>query len=75
MLILQKTFVLKYDYGDKSFDKISISELIKIIKGLRVDSAHGKDGIHNRYLKNLSFKSLELVLKISYNLRKITLVN
>ena len=30
-------FVLKYDYGDKNFDKVSISELIEVIKGLRVD--------------------------------------
>ena len=57
-------FVAKFDYGDNSFDKVSFDELVEIIKGLREDSSPGEDDIHNRFLKNLSFKGIEHVLNI-----------
>ena len=57
-------FVAKFDYGDNSFDKVSFDELVEIIKGLRKDSSPGEDDIHNKFLKNLSFKGKEHVLNI-----------
>ena len=57
-------FVAKFDYVEKSFDKVSFDELVEIIKGLREDSSPGEDDIHNRFLKNLSFKGIEHVLNI-----------
>ena len=38
--------------------------MVEIIKGLREDSSPGEDDIHNRFLKNLSFKGIEHVLNI-----------
>ena len=59
-----KEFVAKFDYVENSFDKVSFDELVEIIKGLREDSSPGEDDIHNRFLKNLSFKGIEHVLNI-----------
>lgn len=38
--------------------------MIKVIKSLKTDSWPGEDGIHTRFLKNLSTKCLDLLLKM-----------
>lgn len=38
--------------------------MINIIKNLRIDSSPGEDGVHNRFLKNLSVKGVDLLLRM-----------
>jgi hypothetical protein len=57
-------FVSKIDYSDDQFAKVTFSELVGVIKNLKEDSSPGEDGIHNRFLKNLSSKGLDLLLKM-----------
>ena len=55
-------FVSKLDYSDDQFSKVSFLELVNIIDRLKIDSSPGEDGIHNRFLKKLSFKAVNLLL-------------
>ena len=57
-------FVSKIDYSDDQYAKVTFSELVGIIKNLKEDSSPGEDGIHNRFLKNLTSKGLDLLLKM-----------
>ena len=57
-------FVSKIDYSDDQYPKVTFSELVGIIKNLKEDSSPGEDCIHNRFLKNLSSKGLDLLLKM-----------
>jgi hypothetical protein len=57
-------FVSKIDYRDDQYAKVTFSELVGIIKNLKEDSSPGEDGIHNRFLKNLTSKGLDLLLKM-----------
>ena len=57
-------FVSKIDYSEDQYPKVTFSELVGIIKNLKEDSSPGEDGIHNRFLKNLSSKGLDLLLKM-----------
>ena len=57
-------FVSKIDYSDDQFAKVTFSELVGVIKNLKEVSSPGEDGIHNRFLKNLSSKGLDLLLKM-----------
>jgi hypothetical protein len=54
--------VSKLDYSDDQFSKVSFLELVNIIDKLKIDSSPGEDGIHNRFLKKLSFKAVNLLL-------------
>ena len=38
--------------------------MVEVIKSLKTDSSPGEDGVHNRFLKNLSSKGFELLLKM-----------
>jgi hypothetical protein len=38
--------------------------MVEVIKSLKTDSSPGEDGVHNRFLKNLSSKGLDLLLKM-----------
>ena len=38
--------------------------MVEVIRGLRVDSSPGEDGVQNQFLKNLSSKGLGLLLKM-----------
>ena len=49
-------FASKIDYSDDQYAKVTFSELVGIIKHLKKDSSPGEDGIHNRFLKNLTSK-------------------
>ena len=57
-------FVSKIDYSDDQYAKVTFSELVGIIKHSKEDSSPGEDGIHNRFLKNLTSKGLDLLLKM-----------
>ena len=38
--------------------------MVEVIKSLKTDSSPGEDGVHNRFLKNLSSKGLDLLLRM-----------
>ena len=38
--------------------------MVELINSLRTNSSPGEDGVHNRFLKNLSSKGLDLLLKM-----------
>ena len=57
-------FVSNFDYSDENFSKVSFVEMVEVIKSLKTDSSPGEDGVHNRFLKNLSSKGLDLLLKM-----------
>ena len=57
-------FVSGFDYSDDNFSKVSFAEMVEVIKSLKTESSPGEDGVHNRFLKNLSPKGLELLLKM-----------
>jgi hypothetical protein len=57
-------FVSNFDYSDENFWKVSFVEMVEVIKSLKTDSSPGEDGVHNRFLKNLSSKGLDLLLKM-----------
>jgi len=57
-------FVAKFDFSDDQFAKITFSELSEILKNLKVDSSPGEDGVQNRFLKNLSSRGMDLLLKL-----------
>ena len=56
--------VSKIDYSDDNYDKVTFSEMVGVINSLRTDSSPGEDGINNLFLKNLSSKGLNLLLKM-----------
>jgi hypothetical protein len=57
-------FVSNFDYIDENFSKVSFVEMVEVIKSLKTDSSPGEHGVHNRFLKNLSSKGLDLLLKM-----------
>ena len=57
-------FVAKFDFSDDQFAKVTFSEHSEILKLLKGDSSPGEDGVHNRFLKKLSSKGMDLLLKI-----------
>ena len=57
-------FVSGFDYSDDNFSKVTFPEMVEVIKSLKTDSSPGEDGVHNRFLKNLSSKGLDLLLKM-----------
>ena len=59
-----ENFVSNFDYSDDQYSKVSLSEMVEVIRGLRVDSSPGEDGVHNQFLKYLSSKGLGLLLKM-----------
>ena len=59
-----ENFVSKIDYSDDNYDKIPFSEMVGVINSLRTDSSPGEDGINNLFLKNLSSKGVNLLLKM-----------
>ncbi len=56
-------FVSYFDYSDENFSKASFVET-EVIKSFKTDSSPGEDRVHNRFLKNLSSKGLDLLLKM-----------
>jgi len=48
-------FVSGFDYSDDNFSKVTFPEMVELIKSLKTDSSPGEDGVHNRFLKNLSW--------------------
>ena len=59
-------FVSGFDYSDDNFSKVSFAEMVEVIKSLKTDSSPREDGVHNRFLKKLSSKGLELLLYSFY---------
>ena len=57
-------FVSKIDYTDDNYNKVTFVEMVEVIKTLRDDSSPGEDGVHNLFLKRLSSKALNLLLKM-----------
>jgi hypothetical protein len=57
-------FIKKIDYSDDNYAKVTFSEMIGVINKLSDDSSPGEDGIQNRFLKKLSSKGLDLLLKM-----------
>ena len=57
-------FVSGFDYSDENFSKVTFPEMVEVIESLKTDSSPGEDGVHNRFLKNLSSKGLDLLLKM-----------
>ena len=57
-------FVSSFDYTDDNYPKVTFVEMVEVIKSLKTDSSPGEDGVHNRFLKNLSSKGLDLLLKM-----------
>ena len=61
-----ENFVSNTHFNDLNvnLEKFTFTELVKVIKKLKDDSSPGEDGIHNRFIKNLSQKWLEIILRM-----------
>ena len=57
--------VLETDYQDNNYPRVTQFELDRVIKSLKTDSSPGEDGIHYCFLKNLSSKGKDLLLKLA----------
>ena len=57
-------FVSKIDYSDDDYSRVTSSELVGLVGRLKEGTSSGEDGIHNLFLKNLSQKGLNLLLKM-----------
>ena len=47
-------FISSFDYTDDNYPKVTFVEMVEVIKSLKTESSPGEDGVHNRFLKNLS---------------------
>ena len=59
-----ETFVSGLDFSNISYEKFTLTELNKVIKKLKDDSSPGEDGIHNRFIKNLSPNGINILLRL-----------
>ena len=53
-----ENFVSNFDYSEDQYSEVSFSEMVEVIRGLRVDSSSGEDGVHNQFLKNRILKKV-----------------
>lgn len=59
-----RRLTLRPSSNDDNYPNVTFVEIAEVFKSLQTDSSPWEDGVHNRFLKNLSSKCLFLWLNI-----------